>query len=271
MEPADRERAETRRRLQDLVDEAEQLVELARLEAERIVEAARVETAEKAGRLVAQAEELRSAAEAEAAEIRRQAEEERIAAREHADEVLADANRTSAEILARAREVDDGDGDEPISADAARQEADRILRIARAEAEARSAEMIEEARRKVESVEAEGRARLEELRQTHRALQRRMRDEEVEVLARIQEHEERLGILEQKPTPEGVELPEVVDGGSGKVDAPPVAAPERRPVVERPRDADRPAAYPWSIRERMEGDAEDPDVLKALRAIKRRA
>src|SRR5690606_14972871 len=136
--PESSEQPDAKAHIESLVAEAERLVAVARQEAERIVSSAREETKRKVEQLVAQAEELRRTAEAEAAEMLREAEEARRAAREEADALLAQARATH-EIVQRANQIPprtaSTGGNGPEAADA-RAEADRILRVARAEAEA---------------------------------------------------------------------------------------------------------------------------------------
>lgn len=240
---------DSRQRVEDLVAEAEELVRLAKIEAERMIDVARRDTTAKAERLVALAEELRVAAEIEGAEIRAEAEALRARARQDADQILSHARTTHDEIVARANEIaPEAPGDA-----GARDEADRILRVAHAEAEARSAEIMEASRRRTEAMEAEGRRRVEEMGRTYRQLQRQMRDEEVAVRIRIGELEERLGRM-TAPTP-STPMPQ------GATPSPPVSPPS-------PETQD--GQYPWSIRAHMTEEAEDPDVLKALKAFRRR-
>lgn len=260
---------EARARIEALVTEAERLVDLARAEADRIVSSAREETTRKVEGLVAQAEELRSAAETEAAEMLREAEESRQAARAEADIILTQARETHDDIVRRAHSLDEkpaGSDPRPVSPPAgaaeARDEANRILRVARAEAEARAAEIVEEARRKVENMEADARRRVEELRRSHRQMQRKMRDEEMEARRRIEELTERAEKKEPAPPPLPPPPPE-----------PAISQPDTQEKVtaEVPRRVDAtPAEYPWSIRSQLAEDSDDPDVLKALRAFRRR-
>jgi vacuolar-type H+-ATPase subunit H len=267
IQPSDTDATDERVRLEALVNEAEKLVDLARDEAERIVEAARQETTRKVEMLMAQAEELRRTAEAESAEVLREAEEARRAARQEADDLLAEARRTHDEMIRRAGTVEAPDvGD-------ARSEADKNLRLARAEAAARTAEVVEAGRRRAENMEAEARLRVEELRRQHREMQRRMRDEEMDARARIAALEERL-----QSAPPAVETPirppsEALVAVSAEVQTPPPdsVVPPRQEIEEQPTP--KPAAegaYPWSIRKQLAEASDDPDVQRALRAFRHR-
>lgn len=272
--------AAVRAHLESLVAEAERLVGVAREEANRIVARAREETTHKVQRLIAEADRLRSSAEHEVDEVRQEAEEIRRAARAEADIVLARARSVHDEIVRRARQVDSapppgpqsrsaveaGTGPSPV--DEARTEADRILRVARAEAEARAAEIMEEARRKAENIEADGRRRVDGMRATYRGLQRRMREEETAVLDRIAAYEERLATLkerlesearhESRPEPESPVSPALDSGATEESETPAPTAVRRQAELIR------------SIRAEMAEKTDDPEILKALRAFRRR-
>ncbi len=271
---------ETREELENLVAEAQQLVELAIAEAARIVSDTRERTAERAQELVSQAEELRVAAETEAGELLEEAKEIRRMARVEADQLLAHARKTHDQMIDSANEI----RAQPSSAEdlkQARTEVDRILRLARAEAEARSAEIVEAARRKVENMEIEARNRVEQLKREQRELQRRLREEELDVRARIAG----LETPAQKPPVRQTPVhPAVVESRSSEPPAPaarsvPIESPTRPevPVATEPvaissedfEDLDYSESN-TSIRARLSEETDDPEVLKALKAFRRR-
>lgn len=297
--------SQTRGELEALVRDVQRLVELAQQEAARIVADARAETTRRVEELVIQAEELRQVAETELAEARQETDRIRREARAEADRLLAQARETHDQVVQSAQKVEgagDRAGTDPTSAEdlqEARAKADKLLRLALAEAKARSAEMLEQARRRAESVEAEARAKIDELKREYREMQRRLREEEIAVKARIADlqyqADPRPGSA-QRPTRteaenpvEAVSVPDPAkhaEAPSGQTPAPPLnratSEPDtveldrseiesgHRPVEELGPDSDAASATQRSIRIRLAEETEDPDVLKALRAFKPR-
>jgi hypothetical protein len=133
-------------------------------------------------------------------------------------------------------------------------------------------------------MEIEARGRVEQLKREQREMQRRLRDEEMDVRARIAGLETPAQTLSpsQVETPvetvRAVEAPGPVETPSA-VQAPvlevtPVAEPAvpEAPIDEQMEmeDFDDYSEAKTSIRVRMSEETDDPDVLKALKAFRRR-
>ncbi|HSJ27630.1 MAG TPA: hypothetical protein VLB67_05420 [Acidimicrobiia bacterium] len=188
-----------------LVRTAQALVAKARDEASSIVRDGqrRVEG------IVADADALRETAERQAAETRARAETLLHEAREQADRLLADARQAREEAVQSARghlDVSQVPGQEsPLASqhasstavEEASAMADRILRVARSEAEARGREITEDARRRAEQMERDARARVEMAAKEHRDMVRTMQQRELTAKARIRELDAEIARLER--------------------------------------------------------------------------
>ncbi len=263
------------RRLRAVVAHAEQLVEAARLEAARLVEEAQV----RAQTLMDDANRLRGLAEHEAQEILVDAERIRAAARRESEALMAETQTTHDAAVSEARSmIDDSTRalrSEPRpragSLDAeqaqhiisqASETADRILRVARSEAEARSREMVDKARRKVEQAEADARSRLDVLQRQYRQKTRELQQEELDLRVRIQQLKMELSSLER--------------GGQTSVPGPAAVETTREVFEPSPdsEDAGRPprrASAVWEAVPRPVDEGVDDETLRALRSIRRRA
>lgn len=252
-------------------EEAARLVETARLlvatagkEAEAIVARGH----ERVAAIVRDAEALRAAAETEAQEIRRQAE-------------------YSAATSGPAREATPGarPGHGPEDAiEEASAVADRILRVARSEAEARSREMIDAAKRKADQISTDAKTRADHDLRQHRDNMHRLQEREVETRARLREIESRLELAERRlrrtnddvaetmdvVRPDTAEMEQDLDERvvlSSGIEFPKQPSPSGEPAQttgQRPKASPGPSPSPPSV-------SDDPDVERALRAIRRRA
>ncbi|HVR34062.1 MAG TPA: hypothetical protein VMS74_15305 [Acidimicrobiia bacterium] len=286
--------AQAKGQAEALVRAAESLVAKAKAEATSIVNDGQTRVAG----IVADADALRQAAEREAEGLKAEAEHVLITARRQADVMLAEAAaaRDAAVESARA-ELDDvavtnraeSPGDPDRAVEQASEVADRILRVARSEAEARGKAITEEARRKAELVERDARARVDMAAREHRELVRSMQQSELAAKARIRALDTEVARLERllgrvtadaegqgvdtspsadpaeprEVTASGIVFPATVSAQSARV---PGRDPEKAspPLVERPRPLERIAAT-QPVR------SEDLDAEKARRAIRRRA
>src|SRR5690606_38177885 len=115
--------------------------------------------------IVADADALRAAAERDAATVKAEAQHRLSEARREADEILAEAREAREQAVAAARhDLQASQPPPPLSpsphpgidpqlaVQEASEVADRILRVARSEAEARSRAITEQARRKAEVI-----------------------------------------------------------------------------------------------------------------------
>lgn len=262
-----------------MVRDAQHLVELAQAEAARIVSDAREETTRRVEDLLKQAEELREVAQAELVDANEEAEQVRREARSEADRLLAHARSTHDQVVKSALEVEKADtGGASLSADLndARKKADKILRVARAEAEARSAEIIEQAGRRAENAERNARAKVEALKGEYREMQRNMREEEIAVKARIADLEYQAGAkpgsakhTDESPAEPRETGPATRSEPESRPDEPAQSEEADQSAVARPVRSAASAAQ-QSIRVRLAEGTEDPDVLKALKAFRRR-
>lgn len=287
--------AQAKAQAEALVRAAESLIVKAKEEATSIVKDGQTRVAG----IVADADALRQAAEREAETLKAEAEHVLTAARRQADVMLAEAAaaRDAAVESARAELDDVGVANRAASHDdpdravqQASEVADRILRVARSEAEARGKAITEEARRKAELVERDARGRVDIAAREHRELVRSMQQTELAAKARIRELDTEVARLERllgrvaadaerqgadtSPAADPAEPREVTASGivfPGAVSAPSGREPGREsekasppPVVERPRPLERIAAT-QPVR------TEDLDAEKARRAIRRRA
>ncbi|HEY5652649.1 MAG TPA: hypothetical protein VIW46_14480 [Acidimicrobiia bacterium] len=187
-------------RLKQLILDAEMLMQTARSEAGQIV--ARAEA--RARELVEAARQLHAAAEAESSQLRSTAAETRRRAEEDARRLSDDAQARHLAAIEEARSVVSSPGRpalvQPAQAETresapsaedllreASEKADQMLRVARSEAKARSEELIEQARRRAAQIEEDARRREEVAAMQFREIQRRMRDEQLEIKTRIAE------------------------------------------------------------------------------------
>lgn len=286
--------AQAKAQAEALVRAAESLIAKAKDEATSIVDDGQARVAG----IVADADALRQAAEREAEALKAEAEHLLVTARRQADVMLAEAAaaRDAAVEAARA-ELDDvavtnraeSPGDPGRAVEQASEVADRILRVARSEAEARGKAITEDARRKAELVERDARARVDMAAREHRELVRSMQQSELAAKARIRELdtevarlERLLGRVASDAESQGIDTSPAADPAeprevtaSGIVFPPTVTAPPDRGdgdsekatpprVVQRPGPIERLAAS-QPVR------SDDLDAEKARRAIRRRA
>lgn len=286
--------AEAKIQAEALVRVAETLVAKAQEEAQSIVR----DGQQRVAGIVSDADALRHAAEQEASSLRQTAERLLTEAREQADEILAEARAAREQAVTNARSDLDTVIAPPIEADPqyavqeASEVADRILRVARSEAEARSRAITEEARRKAELVERDARARAEAVDKEHRELLRTMQQRELSAKARVRELDTEIARLERllarandeaerkgldtDPSADPVEPREVTASGivfPPTVTAPPSQVPaasvthtsERPPSPGIGRPIDRVPAPVQPIRR------EDLEADRGRRGIRRRA
>lgn len=286
--------AEAKFQAEALVRAAEGLVSKAREEASSIVR----DGQNRVAGIVTDADHLRQAAERDAASTRADAERLLAEARAQADEILAEARAAREEAVTTARnELEASQSiapphttgvDPEYAVQEASEVADRILRVARSEAEARSRTITENARRKAEQTERDARSRVEVIDNEHRQMVRNMQQRELSAKARIRELDTEIARLERllarvvaeaersgidtdpsadpenprEVTPSGIVFPSVVPAAI-PAEKPPAARESPPPPVERPRPLERvtPSAVPDI----------DPEVERVRRSIRRRA
>ncbi len=197
--------AERRERLKRLIVDAERLMRQARRESRDLVESAE----QRASALVNAATQLHHAADREASEIRASADAYRAQTESEVRALLDDAHASHRTAIEEARRMTGEQPDsrrmtddpvEPDTADEivreAREKADHILRVARSEAVARADETLENARRLAAQIDDDARRRNDVAEAQHRATQRHMRDEQMELATRIAELKAELHVLE---------------------------------------------------------------------------
>ena len=185
--------AEAKRQAETLVRTAEALVAKARDEAASIV----ADGERRARGLVTDAEQLRQAAERHAESVRADAEQILTEARQQADHILAEAKTTHEEAVTMARQGLPTVEAPPGAVENASTVADRMLRVARSEAEARSREITEQAKRRAEQIERDARARAEAVNKEYRELTRVVQQKELSAKAHIRELEMEVARLER--------------------------------------------------------------------------
>lgn len=185
--------AEAKRQAETLVRTAEALVAKARDEAASIV----ADGESRARGLVTDAEQLRQAAERHAESVRADAEQILTEARQQADHILAEAQATHQEAVTIARQGLPTAEAPPGAVENASTVADRMLRVARSEAEARSREITEQAKRRAEQIERDARARAEAVNKEYRELTRVVQQKELSAKAHIRELEMEVARLER--------------------------------------------------------------------------
>lgn len=286
--------AEAKIQAEALVRVAETLVSKAQEEAQSIVR----DGQRRVAGIVSDADALRNAAEQEAASVRQTAERILAEARAQADEILAEAQAAREQAITNAKsEIDTAAATAPvIKADPqyaiqeASEVADRILRVARSEAEARSRAITEDARRKAELVERDARARAEAVDKEHRETLRTMQQRELSAKARVRELDTEIARLERllaravdeaerkgldtDPSADPIEPREVT--ASGIVFPPTDAAPTpKAPARPETHTDERPAASlePSRPVEHVSAPVrrEDLEADRGLRGIRRRA
>lgn len=292
--------AEAKLQAEALVRVAETLVSKAQEEAESIVR----DGQRRVSGIVSDADSLRNAAEQHASAIRQTAERILTEARAHADEILAEAHSAREQAIANAQSdlltaTSPTPTETPADAQYAIQEAsevaDRILRVARSEAEARSRTITEDARRKAELIERDARARAEAADKEHRETLRTMQQRELSAKARVRELDAEIARLERllaraadeaarkgldadpaadpveprEVTASGIIFPPTVTGPRPAQARPtPVTPSDERPnapTIERPRTIERVTTRPQPARR------EDLDADRVRRGIRRRA
>lgn len=278
--------AEAKRIAEDLVRTAETLVAKAREEAASIVADAQRQVTG----LLADADALRSAAERDAQSTRADADALLVEAREKADTLLAEARTARQEAVDAARHdlQHESAGTVPASdtsVEDASRVADRILRVARSEAEARRREIVEEATRRAETLEREARARTETASKEYREMVRAMQARELGAKARIRELEIEIARVErllervtEEAVRKGVDTDPAADPfeprevtASGIVI--PVSPAEPRHDTPRPAPVapQQPASSSTRPLERLSRELREVDAETARRAIRRRA
>jgi vacuolar-type H+-ATPase subunit H len=295
--------AEAKVKAEVLVLAAESLVGKAKEEAQSIV----ADGQRRVAGMVSDADALRQAAERDAQTIRSEAEALLSDARRQADELLAEARRAREEALnsaradlqvARAADAPPvGQIDPDIAVEEASHVANRILRVARSEAESRRREVVDEARRKAEQIERDARARVEATSKEHREMVRTMQARELSAKAKIRELDTEIARLERlltrasdeadrkgidtDPSVDPYEPREVTSSGIVFPTASPVpiaaaapaAEPTRPPTVIRepavPLAPSRPRPVERLGTPRAPGD--EPDAETVRRGIRRRA
>jgi hypothetical protein len=172
-------------RLKQLILDAEMLMQTARSEAGQIV--ARAEA--RARELVEAARQLHAAAEAESSQLRSTAAETRRRAEEDARRLSDDAQARHLAAIEEARSVVSSPG-RPALVQPAQAEtresapsAEDLLR----EASEKADQMLRVARRRAAQIEEDARRREEVAAKQFREIQRRMRDEQLEIKTRIAE------------------------------------------------------------------------------------
>lgn len=181
--------AEAKRQAESLVRTAEALVAKAREEAASIV----ADGERRARGIVTDAEQLRQAAERHAESVRSEAEQILADARSQADDILTEAKAAHDHAVNTVRqELPDTGAVENAST-----VADRMLRVARSEAEARSREITEQAKRRAEQIERDARARVEAVNKEYRELTRVVQQKELSAKAHIREMEMEIARLER--------------------------------------------------------------------------
>jgi vacuolar-type H+-ATPase subunit H len=196
---------DAKRQAEALVRTAEALVAKAHAEAEAIIRDGqrRVEG------IVADANALHTAAERQSEMTKSEAETLLGDARRQADELLSEAREAREQAVASARaglQATRGDAhhsplprpaDPDVAVHEASSVADRILRVARSEAEARSREITEQARRRAEQIERDARSRSEVTTHEYREMVRTMQQKELSAKARIRELDTEIARLER--------------------------------------------------------------------------
>lgn len=173
----ERERTTARARIAGLVADAEKLLEVARQQAAEMIEDADRRAEERVRQMTAAAQSIVSQAKREAAMI------------------TAEAESAAAATIASQDQA--ADGRHVAEAESARS-ADEFLRVAKAEAQARAQELMDETHRKIENAETEARRRLEAMRNDYRTMQQRIRQDEFAAKARLLELREETAALESK-------------------------------------------------------------------------
>lgn len=185
--------AEAKRQAESLVRTAEALVAKAREEAESVV----ADGERRARGVVTDAEQLRQTAERHAESVRAEAEQILANARSRADDILAEAKAAHDHAVNTVRQELPSSGDSSGVVENAGTVADRMLRVARSEAEARSREITEQAKRRAEQIERDARARVEAVNKEYRELTRVVQQKELSAKAHIREMEMEIARLER--------------------------------------------------------------------------
>ena len=274
-----------------LVRVAETLVAKAREESDSIVS----DGQKRVEGILSDANALRVAAERDADSTRAEAERQLAAAREQADALLAEARDAREHAVEAARNGLEASraaeskptpsafpGGSEYAVQEASEVADRILRVARSEAEARSRAVTEEARRRAEIIERDARARAEVAAREYRDLVRNMQQAELSAKARIRELDTEIARLERllhrvadeadrrgldtDPAADPVEPREVTASGIifPSSARPSAAVPEPESAATPPRPFDRHVAQTPT----QQGDL---DAERVRRGIRRRA
>jgi vacuolar-type H+-ATPase subunit H len=296
-------------KLKQLILDAETLMQTAKSEARQIVASAEAQARE----LVDAAWQLHTAAETESSQLRSSAAEIRRQAEEDARRLSDEAQARHLAAIEEARSVVSSPGrqaqplppdmvettDEDVLREASRR-ADQMLRVARSEAKARSDELLEQARRRAAQIDEDARRREEVAAKQFREIQRRMRDEQLEIKTRIAELRAELRAVESTiDSPSGewsdgqkeihIDVEPVDEGHEGTVtrnpsdvaatppaakhgevkhgEAPPPAVPERR---QKPQDTNVTSRLEPRPQGSDDGEASD-EYTRAMRRFRRRA